>query len=145
MGYTYFNPQTGQEFSFVTGLTYNLTNPDTNYRNGIDWHLDWGASQFLSKQFLVGAVGYFYDQLTADSGSDPILGPLSRALLVSDRKWALFFRGPSQMFLGLKAMRSSTVTIALGLECLGNSLLLASRAPPPQAQSPSLVTKTGFY
>jgi hypothetical protein len=59
-GYTYFNPQTGHEFSAVTGLTYNLINPSTNYQNGVDWHLDWGASQFLSKQLLVGAVGYFY-------------------------------------------------------------------------------------
>ena len=42
--------------------------------NGIDWHLDWGASQFLSKQFLVGAVGYFYDQITADSGAPQFLG-----------------------------------------------------------------------
>jgi hypothetical protein len=26
--------------------------------NGVDMHLDWGASQFLSKQILVGPVGY---------------------------------------------------------------------------------------
>ena len=43
-GYTYFNPQTGHEISAVTGFTYNLVNPSTNYQNGIDWHLDWGAS-----------------------------------------------------------------------------------------------------
>jgi hypothetical protein len=69
VGYTYFNPQTGHEFSAVTGLTYNFKN--TDYRNGIDWHLDWGASQWLSKQFFLGAVGYFYDQLSADTGSSP--------------------------------------------------------------------------
>ena len=28
VGYTYFNPKTGQEFSVVTGLTYNLENTD---------------------------------------------------------------------------------------------------------------------
>ncbi len=76
VGYTYFDPKLGHEFSFVTGLTYNLTNPSTNYQNGIDWHLDWGASQFLSKQLFVGAVGYFYDELTPDHGSAPILGPI---------------------------------------------------------------------
>ena len=26
-GYTYFNPQTGHEFSAVTGFTYNFNNP----------------------------------------------------------------------------------------------------------------------
>jgi hypothetical protein len=30
-------------------------------------HLDGGASQFLSKQFLVDAVGYFYEQVSLDS------------------------------------------------------------------------------
>jgi hypothetical protein len=45
-GYTYFDPATGHEFSAVTGLTYNFTNQATNYQSGVDWHLDWGASQF---------------------------------------------------------------------------------------------------
>jgi hypothetical protein len=74
-GYTYFNPQTGHEFSVVTGFTYNFTNTATDYRNGIDWHTDWGASQFLTKQLQVGLVGYFYNQLTADQGCLPQLCP----------------------------------------------------------------------
>ena len=57
---------TGHELSAVTGFTYNLINPSTNYQSGIDWHLDWGASQFLTKQIQVGAVGYFYEQITPD-------------------------------------------------------------------------------
>ena len=39
-GYTYFNATTGLEFSAVSGLTYNFTNPHTDYQNGIDWHVD---------------------------------------------------------------------------------------------------------
>ena len=74
VGYTYFNPATGYEFSAVTGLTYNFKNYDTGYRNGVDWHLDWGASKFLTKQLFVGAVGYVYQQLTADSGAAAFLG-----------------------------------------------------------------------
>lgn len=73
-GYTYYNPKSGFEASAVTGFTYNFKNPDTNYQNGVDWHLDWGASKFLSKQFFVGAVGYFYNQITADSGQAAFLG-----------------------------------------------------------------------
>jgi hypothetical protein len=49
--YTYFNPETGHEFSVTGGLTYNFINPSTQYQNGIDAHIDWGASQFLTKQF----------------------------------------------------------------------------------------------
>ena len=51
-GYTYFNPAKGHEFSAVAGLTYNLTNTSANYQNGVDFHVDWGASQFLSNKFL---------------------------------------------------------------------------------------------
>jgi hypothetical protein len=74
VGYTYFNPQSGLEFSVVTGFTYNWENPSTNYKNGIDWHVDWGVSQFLNKQVHIGLVGYFYQQLTGDSGSGATLG-----------------------------------------------------------------------
>jgi hypothetical protein len=72
--YTYFNPQTGHEFSVTGGLTYNFLNPSTQYQNGIDAHIDWGASQFLTKQFQIGAVGYIYQQLTCDSGSGDKVG-----------------------------------------------------------------------
>jgi hypothetical protein len=73
-GYTYFDPKTGHEFSVVTGLTYNPLNPSTSYQNGINWHTDWGASQFLTKQLHVGVVGYLYQQVTPDQGGAPILG-----------------------------------------------------------------------
>lgn len=102
-GYTYFNPQSGHEFTFVTGLTYNFKNTATDYQNGIDWHLDWGASQWLSKQLFVGATGYFYDQLTADSGSLAILGPVkSRIMAVGPQIGYLLPVGDMQGFLGLK-------------------------------------------
>jgi len=74
-GYTYLNEKNGREFSAVLGLTYNSENTSTNYRNGIDSHLDWAASQFLSANWEVGLVGYVYYQLTGDSGSGATLGP----------------------------------------------------------------------
>lgn len=73
-GYTYLNPQNGWEASVVTGLTYNFENPDTNYQSGVDWHTDWGVSKFLSKQLLIGAVGYFYTQISPDTGQAAFLG-----------------------------------------------------------------------
>ena len=74
VGYTYLNPATGHEFSAVAGLTYNLENPSTNYKNGVDFHLDWAASQYLWKQIFVGPVGYVYDQLSCDSGAGDRVG-----------------------------------------------------------------------
>jgi hypothetical protein len=67
-GYTYLNPQTGHEFSGVLGFTYNFTNQSTQYQNGVDMHFDWSASQFLTKQFQVGLVGYVYQEIGCDSG-----------------------------------------------------------------------------
>ena len=73
-GYTYFDPKTGYEFSAVAGLTYNLKNRHTDYQNGVDAHIDWAASKFLWKDLHVGLVGYYYQQLTGDSGSGARLG-----------------------------------------------------------------------
>jgi hypothetical protein len=73
-GYTYFNPQTGHEFSIVAGLTGNFKNTSTQYTNGVDLHVDWGASQFLSKQAFIGLVGYAYKEIGCDSGSGDRVG-----------------------------------------------------------------------
>ena len=106
VGYTYFDPQNGHEFSAVTGLTGNFENTATGYTNGIDWHLDWGASQFLTKQLQVGLVGYFYDQLTADSGCVAILCPFeSRVIGVGPQIGYLFPVGDMQGYLNLKGYK----------------------------------------
>ncbi|MCA1412372.1 transporter [Bradyrhizobium sp. NBAIM20] len=102
-GYTYFNPQTGREFSVVAGLTYNFKNLDTQYQNGIDLHVDWGVSQFLSKQTLVGLVGYAYQQITDDFGQHPALGGFrSRVFAVGPQIGFLFPVGDMQGYLNLK-------------------------------------------
>ncbi len=103
-GYTYFNPQTGHEISAVTGFTYNLINPSTNYQSGVDWHLDWGASQFLSKQLLVGAVGYFYEQVSADSGSGDRIGAFQSGVIgVGPQIGYIIPAGPMQVYVNAKA------------------------------------------
>jgi hypothetical protein len=73
-GYTYFDPKTGHEASAVLGFTYNFINPATQVQSGVDMHLDWGASQFLTKEIQVGLVGYVYQQLGCDSGSGDRVG-----------------------------------------------------------------------
>ena len=103
VGYTYLDQKTGHEFSAVTGLTYNFKNTSTDYQNGIDWHLDWGASQFLSKQFFIGAVGYFYQSNHARQRSSQVLGPLeSRVIGIGPQIGFLFPVGNMQGYLNLK-------------------------------------------
>jgi len=102
-GYTYLNAATGNEFSGVAGFTYNFKNPDTQYRSGIDFHFDWGASHFLTKQLFVGVAGYAYQQITDDSGQNPILGGFrSRIFGVGPKIGYSFPVGDMQGFLGLR-------------------------------------------
>jgi len=72
--YTYFNQTSGFEASGVLGFTYNFENTHTNYRSGVDSHLDWDVSQFLSEHWQLGVVGYVYYQLSGDSGSGDRVG-----------------------------------------------------------------------
>ena len=137
-GYTYFNPETGHEFSAVTGLTGNLTNPSTDYQNGIDWHMDWGASQFLSEQFYVGAVGYVYKQFGADSGAALILGEnKSQVAGIGPQTGYLFPIGEFQGYLGLKAYGEfGADRRAEGLNAW-LTFAISPAAPPPPAATAS--------
>jgi len=102
-GYTYLNPQTGWEASAVVGFTYNFRNPDTDYRNGVDGHLDWGVSKFITKQVHVGVVGYLYQQIGCDSGSGATLGCFrSRVAGVGPQIGYLFPIAGMQGYLNLK-------------------------------------------
>lgn len=104
LGYTYLDLAKGIEFSATAGLTYNNWNHDTNYKNGLDLHIDFGAAKFLNKQFYVGAVGYIYDQLEPDVGSPAFLGDLkSRVYAVGPQLGYLF--QPSPDIQGLLAVK----------------------------------------
>jgi hypothetical protein len=103
-GYTYFDPTKGHEFSAVAGFTYNFMNNVTNYQSGVDFHLDWSASQFLSKQFFVGLVGYAYDQVSADSGTGDRVGAFeSRVFAAGPQLGYIFPIAGKQGFLGVKS------------------------------------------
>ena len=106
--YTYFNPQTGHEFSVTAGLTYNFLNPSTQYQNGIDAHVDWGLSQFLTKQFQIGTVGYVYQQLSCDSGSGDKVGCFESRVLGIGPQVGFIFPvdtpfGMKQAYLNIRA------------------------------------------
>jgi hypothetical protein len=104
VGYTYLDASTGREFSIVGGLTYNFENPDTDYKNGVDGHIDWAASQFLNEHVHVGLVGYAFQQLSGDSGEGAVLG---------DFKSRVFGVGPQ---IGYKFNASDTTDGYLNLK-----------------------------
>jgi hypothetical protein len=89
--YTYLDATKGHEFSATAGVTYNFENHDTDYKNGVDFHLDWAMSQFLSEQWLVGLDGYAYQQLTGDSGSGATLGDFKSRVFGAGPQVGYFF------------------------------------------------------
>lgn len=102
-GYTYFNTKSGYEFSVLAGVTYNYENDDTHYQNGIDGHIDWGWSRFLSAELQVGVAGYIYHQLSGDSGSGATLGDFkSKVLGVGPQIGKLFPVGNMQGYLSAR-------------------------------------------
>jgi hypothetical protein len=102
-GYTYFNPKTGHEFSAVAGLTYNFKNPSTQYQNGVDFHVDWAASKWLSQQLFVGAVGYLYQQVSDDDGAPATTnGFRSRVAAAGPQVGYVFPMGRLQAVINLK-------------------------------------------
>jgi hypothetical protein len=141
VGYTYFDPKAGHEFSATFGVTGNLKNQSTGYTSGIDSHLDLGASQFLSKQLMVGLVGYYYQQLTADSGCAPVLCPFkSRVAGVGPQIGYIFPVAGMQGYLNLKGYKEFDAENRPDGWNLWLTFVL-SPAAPAAASPPPMLTK----
>ena len=141
-GYTYFNPQTGNEFSVVSGLSYNFKNPSLDYQNGIEWHLDWGASHFVSKQVHIGLVGYAYQQITGDSGLGATLGDFkSRVLGIGPQIGFLFPVGDKQGYLNLKGYKEFDAEHRADGYNVWLTFAVSPAPPKPEATSTRLPRK----
>lgn len=71
---TNLNMTTGRDFSLVAGYMINSENDATNYKTGNELHVNATFNQFFSETFALGLHGYYYQQITGDSGSGAILG-----------------------------------------------------------------------
>jgi hypothetical protein len=103
--YTYDDSsKSGLSLSAGAGFTYNFENWNTDYQNGIDFHLGWSVMQSLSATWRVGLAGYIYYQLTGDSGSGNICGPcksrvaavgpqVNYSFTVAGQQWSANLRG----------------------------------------------------
>ena len=143
VGYTYFDEKAGHEFSAVAGLTGNFENPSTNYTSGIDFHLDWAAAQFLSKQVFVGPVGYVYNQITSDHGCAPVLCPFeSRVIGVGAQLGYLFPVGNMQGYLNLKGYGEFDNNDRPDGWNIWVTFALSPAAPAAQSSPPPILTKS---
>jgi hypothetical protein len=72
--YTFLSQQTGTEVTGALGLTINALNTATNYQSGAELHFEWALNQHFPIGVGAGVGGYFYQQVTSDSGSGDTLG-----------------------------------------------------------------------
>ena len=126
VGYTYLNEQVGFEWSAVVGFTYNFINPYTQYRSGIDAHVDWAISPYLTEKLHIGAVGYVYNQVTGDSGASA----RARRIQVARR------RGRTADRIFLSSSRSAKDT-SISEPTPSSTRRTGSTDGPPTSRSPS--------
>jgi hypothetical protein len=97
---SWFNAKTGTGVDLAPGIMVNTENNKTNYKTGTEFHLDFTANQFLSEGFAVGIKGYWYKQISGDSGGGAILG---------DFKSESFGVGPGFVWIPKSARGNLTV------------------------------------
>jgi len=78
---TWLDPQAGWDLSAKTGVTFNGTNPATQYRTGTEWHVEASVEKKFSPTWSMGVQGYYFDQLTGDSGSGNRVGAFKGRVL----------------------------------------------------------------
>jgi len=143
VGYTYFDPKAGHEFSAVLGFTGNFENFATKYTSGIDSHLDWAAAQFLSKQVFVGPVGYFYEQLSPDHGCAPVLCPFeSRVIGLGAQVGYIFPVAGMQGYLNFKGYGEFAHENRPDGWNLWLTFALSPAPPSSTSSPPPIITKT---
>ncbi len=71
---TWLDPASGFEVSMAAGFTFNGNNPQTDYKTGTEFHLEGALMKHVSKDVAFGAAGYYYRQVTGDSGAGAVLG-----------------------------------------------------------------------
>ncbi|KUL94614.1 phenol degradation protein meta [Bosea sp. WAO] len=72
---TWLDPKIGLDISGAIGFEMNGTNQATDYRSGNAVHGDLAITQYLSKEFSIGAFVSHYQQVSGDGGAGASLGP----------------------------------------------------------------------
>jgi hypothetical protein len=74
---SYISSKIGLELTAFTGLDFNTENHKTDYQTGTQFHIDFTVAEHLplfGGIIGIGANGFYYQQITGDSGSGAQLG-----------------------------------------------------------------------
>src|SRR5262249_15715889 len=136
---------TGHELSGAVGMTFNGTNPVTDYRTGTEFHAEFAAVQHFSKQLDAGLIGYAYDQVSGDSGSGAKPGPFKgRVAALGGTLGYAFMAGQTPIATRVKVYREFDVANRLeGTTAFFTVTIPISSTtpPPPPASGRPMITK----
>lgn len=144
---TWLDPNIGLDISGAVGFEINGKNDDTDYKSGNAVHVDLSVSQYLSKEFSVGALFAHYQQITGDSGSGASLGPYKgRTTAVGGTIGYSFAVAGTPVTARLKILREVSVENrpqgTIGLFSVAFPLgVVAQAAPPPEPVPGARVVK----
>jgi len=91
VGVVYSHKASGFNAMLHGGYAMNTENPDTDYQSGSMLHLEGVIQQFIpvGSGFLnLGVEGFYFDQVTGDSGAGAKLGDFKGRTVGVDRCWA---------------------------------------------------------
>ena len=74
---SYVSSKRGLELTAFAGMDFNTENHKTDYQSGTQFHLDVTIAEhlpLLGGLFGIGANGFYYQQISGDSGSGATLG-----------------------------------------------------------------------
>ena len=72
---TWLDPELGLDLSGAVGFEFNGENPETDYRSGNAFHVDVSISKHLTKEFSIGLLAGYFDQVSGDGGAGNRVGP----------------------------------------------------------------------
>ena len=141
---TWNDPATGHELSGAVGITFNGRNPVTDYKTGTEFHAEAAAVHHFSKQFDLGLVGYFYDQIGGDSGSGAKLGAFKgRVAALGGTLGYTFLAGQTPISTRVRIYREFDVQNRLQgtAAFLSVAIPISVAAPAPTVTAKPLITK----
>ncbi|RJF91109.1 SphA family protein [Sphingomonas cavernae] len=71
---SWHDPKAGWDVSGKLGVTFNGKNDYTDYNTGNEFHLEAAAEKTFSPTFSAGIQGYYFKQISGDSGAGARLG-----------------------------------------------------------------------
>lgn len=139
---TWLDPKIGLDISAALGLELNGKNHDTDYKSGNAVHVDLAVSQYLSKEFSIGALFSHYQQISGDSGSGASLGPYKgRTTAVGGTIAYSFAVAGTPVTARLKVLREVSVANRPQGTIAFVSLAFPIGYVPPAAPSPELAPR----